>query len=395
MNVIDASSVADLVDVDAMLRIASGAVRFRSQIPNEGEIASFLADQMRAVGGFDEVILQPVVGDRCNVIGIVRGQSGSGPNILLNGHVDVGRPFGDWTRDPYEPEIRDGWLYGHGLADMKGAVAAQIVAASAVSRSKVVRTGDVVVSAVVHHDVCGLGTKFFLGGWDAPIHAAINGEPTNLKIQVAHGGAWQFEITTFGREAHTSRREEGIDAITSMMKVLTALDDTVLTFDESARFGCLPRLVVGEIQGGTAPSRTAGRCVIRGDIRTVPGMTQELMKSDIERVLDRLREADGEFRAEVRGTVYQRPYRTDETSDIIALVREAHLTTVGHEPELTDALPVSAYVTDTADLARAGIPTVIYGPFDWRPDPDERVRVDDLVTSAKVYAQAALRFVSA
>jgi len=389
----DAAAVADLVDVDALLSIAAGMVRFPSQIPNEAALGAFVVERMRSIGGFDEVIVQPVIGDRVNVIGIVRG-SGSGPNIVLNGHLDVGAPLGAWTRDPYEPEIEDGFLYGHGLSDMKGAVAAQIAAASAIARSPLKRSGDVVVTAVIHHDVCGLGTKFFLGSWDRPIHAAINGEPTDLKIQLAHGGAWQFELVTYGRAVHSSRKEDGINAITAMARVMAALDDSVLTHDPELEFGGLPRLVIGQIEGGTSPSRTAERCAIRGDIRTLPGMTQETLLADLERVLESLRADHPDFKAEVRGTVYQRPFRVDEASPVVGLIQSAHRDVVGRDPDVTDELPVSAYVTDSTDLARAGIPTVLYGPCAWRTDPNERVRVDDLVTAARVYAVAALRFVS-
>jgi len=385
-------AVQSHVDEANLVALASGMVPFASQIPNEGQLAEFLSGEMRKLGCFDEVILQPVVAGRCNVIGVVRG-SGTGKNMLLNGHLDIPHPYGTWSRDPYQPAVEDGWLYGLGLGDMKAAVACQIIAAAAVARSGVARAGDLVVSAVVHHDVCGLGTKFFLSSWDEPIHAAINGEPSDLKLQVAHGGAWQFEITVRGRAAHISRSEDGVNAISKMMTILRSLDASRLTYDPAQAVPGLPRLVVGEVQGGSSPSRTAERCTARGDIRIVPRMTPASLKADLERLIADLRTLDPELVAEVRGLVYQRPFRIDADATIVQLVRWAHETVTGRDAVITDGLPVSSYVTDSSDLLRAGIPTVVYGPSDWQTVPDERVRVDDLVTAARVYALAAARFI--
>ena len=200
------------IDVDELVELAAGLARIPSEIPNEAAIAQFLADAMRKSGAFDEVILQDVVPGRPNVIGIVRG-SGEGPNLLLNGHIDTGAPSGEWSRDPYDSYVADGYLYGFGLTDMKGAVACMVKAAEAVGRANIRLQGDLVVTAVIHHDVCGLGTKFFLASNDRPFAMAINGEPTGLRLQLAHGGAWQFELTTYGYSgAHKpTRSRRGCD----------------------------------------------------------------------------------------------------------------------------------------------------------------------------------------
>ena len=107
------------IDTDELVALAGGLARIPSQIPNEGTVANYLAAEMRKSGAFDEVNLQDVVAGRPNVIGVVRG-SGGGPNILLNGHIDTGAPSGEWSRDPYDAYVEDGYLYGFGLTDMKG-----------------------------------------------------------------------------------------------------------------------------------------------------------------------------------------------------------------------------------------------------------------------------------
>ena len=73
-------------------------------------------------------------------------------------------------------------------------------------------------------------------------------------------------------------------------------------------------------------------------------------------------------------------------------VRRAHADVSGSEAVVSAGLPVSGYVTDSSDFLRHGIPTAVYGPGDWTVDPDERIRIDDLVTATRVYALAATRF---
>jgi acetylornithine deacetylase len=370
-------------------------VRIPSQIPNEGPLAEFLAAEMERSGAFDEVILQTLVPGRPNVIGVVHG-TGDGPNVVLNGHMDSLQPIGKWTRDPYSPDVEDGWLYGLSLTDMKGGVASLIEATRAIGRARARLSGSVTVTAVVHHGIPGVGTKYFLDAWDRPIHAAINGEPTDLKIQVAHGGCWQFQLTTYGKPVHNSRREEGVDAIRKMMSVLSGLDESILTNDGDVENSIpgLPRMVVGVIEGGPAPSRTAERCIARGDVRIPPGMTQQSLMHDFERYLDRLRQSDPQLKVTVSQIVHQRPYRIAADAPIVCTLAEAARTVTGQSPVISDTLPASAYVTDSPDFMRNGIPTVVYGPGDWKVEPDERIRIDDLVTAARVYALTAARIAS-
>jgi acetylornithine deacetylase len=386
-------SVLDRVDPDGVVELARGMVRIPSQIPNEGPLAEFLAAEMRQSKLFDEVILQTVVAGRPNVIGVIHGEA-DGPNVALNGHMDSLLPIGAWTRDPYSPDVEDGWLYGLSLTDMKAGLACLIEAARAVARSDVRRRGSIFVTAVMHHGIPGLGTKFFLSSWDRPIHAAINGEPTNLRVQTAHGGCWQFELTTHGVPVHNSRREEGIDAIRKMMHVLSTLDESCLTVDPAQSIPGLPRMVVGVIEGGPAPSRTAAKCLARGDIRISGGMTQDTLLADFERYLDGLRADDPDLRVDVAPVVYQRPYRIADDAPIVRSMARAHQLVTGAPPEISDSLPASAYVTDAPDFVRHGATTVVYGPGDWKVEPDERIRIDDMLTATRSYAVAIASIVS-
>jgi acetylornithine deacetylase len=329
------------------------------------------------------------VARRYNVIGVVRG-TGEGKRLLLNGHLDVPLPVAGWTRDPYGPTVQDGWIYGNGVTDMKGGVASIVAAGAAIVRSGVRLEGDLVVAAVMHHDTSGVGTKFLLQSLDVPVDYGIVGEPTDLALQLAHGGACQFELSVTGRTAHVSRREDGIDAIRKMTRLLDRLADDTFTCTTDSRLPYLPRVVVGQIAGGTGPGRTANSCWVRGDVRIAPGMSGTTVLADLRRLIERARQDDPGLEASARILVTQTPFTVGETSPIVRIVREAHERVLGAPPRLTTALPAGAFVTDAADISRVGIPAVVYGPCEWRQVPDERARMEDLVQAARVYVQSAV-----
>src|SRR5439155_7402962 len=170
-----------------------------------------------------EVELQDVVEDRPNVVAILRGQP-EYQSCLLNGHLDHSTMVGPWSRDPADPWVEGGVVYGGGIQDMKGGVASLCTGAAAIAQSKIERRGDLILTAVMHHDTTGVGTKYFLAACPWRIDTGINGEPTNLAVQLFHGGAWVFEVEMRGVSRHQARLEEGVNAISGMRRVLERLD---------------------------------------------------------------------------------------------------------------------------------------------------------------------------
>jgi acetylornithine deacetylase len=185
-----------------------------------------------------------------------------------------------------------------------------------------------------------------------------------------------------------------VDAIKKMMRVLDGLNESILTGDGAHAIPGLPRMVVGVIEGGPSPSRTAERCTARGDIRISPGMTQQSLMADFERYLAGLRQADSQLQVTVSQIVHQRPYRIAPETPIVRTLADATQRITGRAALISDSLPASAYVTDAPDFMRHGVPTVVYGPGDWKVEPDERIRIDDMLTAARVYALTAARIAS-
>ena len=305
----------------------------------ETEIASYVAAWLEAAGL--EVEVDEAAPGRPSVVGIARGHGG-GQSLLLNAHMDTVGYAG--MEHPLEPRIEDGRLYGRGAYDMKGSLAAIMVAGAEAANENL--RGDVLVTAVADEEVASVGSEAV-----AQCHAsdaAIVSEPTQLRLAVAHKGFVWLEIETFGRAAHGSRPDLGIDAIVRMGRVLTGLGalDEALRANPSHHLLGSGSLHASLIEGGQELSSYAERCLLQLERRTVPGETPALVEEQVRQVLDG---DDGE----VRTTFVREPFEVSEEESVVEMV----LRHAG-EPEVVGV----PFWADSAVFAAAGIPTVLFGP---------------------------------
>ena len=326
----------------------------------EGEAAAFVARWCREHGLDAEVL----GGDRPSVIAVRRG-TGGGRSLLLNGHLDtVGHAGMD---APLEPRVAGGRLYGRGSYDMKGALAAILVAATTTG----VLRGDVVLTLVADEELGSIGTEAVLERVSAD--AAVVVEPTELQLAVAHRGFVAFEIETAGVAAHGSRSDLGVDAIAKMGPVLVALDELQTRLQEGERHPLVGTASIHAslIEGGQELSSYPARCVLTGERRTLPGET----RAEVEREL-----RDIAVDARVRIGPSREPYEADRDHPFVELMARAAGAT-----EHAGAL----FWTDAALVAAAGIPTVLFGPsgagahaeVEWVDIPSLE-RVHDVVVAA-------------
>jgi acetylornithine deacetylase len=303
----------------------------------EAEAARFVADWLERAG-LDVDVVEPLPG-RPSVIGRARGRGG-GRTLMLNAHLDT---VGVETMEaPFDPRVEDGRLYGRGSYDMKGALAAAMVAAVE-ARGRNLR-GDVVVTAVADEELGSLGTEAILEHVHAD--AAIVCEPTELRVAVAHRGFAGFEIETHGVAAHGSRPDLGVDAIARMGHVLVALEELDSQLQAGRRHPLVgsASLHASLIEGGQELSSYPARCLLSGERRTLPGESLE----DVEA---QLRAAAGD--ADVRVFVSRQPFETDERHALVETV------TAAAQTKGVVGLP---FWTDAALIAAAGTPTVLFGP---------------------------------
>ncbi|HET9967284.1 MAG TPA: M20/M25/M40 family metallo-hydrolase, partial [Streptosporangiaceae bacterium] len=313
---------------------------------------------------------------------VVRGGGSSARSLLLCGHLDtVGVSE---MSDPLSPVVRGDRLYGRGAYDMKGGLAAALIAGREAAR----RGLEVIVAAVADEEHSSLGVQEVLRHVRAD--AAIVTEPTELTVATAHRGFVWTEIGVAGVAAHGSRPHLGVDAIMKTGPILTALDD----LNERLRGQEHPRLGRGFvhaslIQGGREESTIPDSCTLTIERRTLPGETTEDTERDIAGLLDRCRAADPALRVSSRTTLARAPFEVADDEPIVQAVARATEATTGKPAELAGA----SYWADAAFIAAAGIPTVLFGPDgDGAHAREEWVSLPGTVACAQALTAAALDF---
>jgi acetylornithine deacetylase len=321
--------------------------------------------------------LEEVAPRRPNVVAHI-GSSNAKPALMLVAHIDtVGA--GD-MREPFTPRVRDGKLYGRGALDIKSGVAAMCAAAVSVARdvaSGVLRLARPFMSAAVADEECNsIGTQELLRRGRSAEFAIVL-EPTDLQLVVAHKGYAWFEIVTHGRAAHGSLPSEGRDAVRMMGRVLVALDELEKKLTARAPHPRLGNasLHASLIEGGQELSSYPAECRLQLERRMLPGETVVSVEAELREMLEALEDASrkaGEntkgksagdenvaaFHATLRGGLGSRPaYEIDEGSALVKRASAAVRRACGK----CELASMSAW-TDTALLAAAGIPGIVFGP---------------------------------
>ena len=324
-----------------------------------------------------------------NVIVRLPGR-GDGPGLLLNGHLDANFVKDGWSHDPLDPWVADGKVFGGAVTDMLGGLASMMETMRAAADLEPL-PGDLVFLANMYHDSNGLGTKYALATGDAWPGYAINGEPTSLSIMTRHGGCVKFELRFAGRTAHVSRSEEGADALAAAVAAHRTLTRTPLPFTSSPDPGLpgLPHLQVGILNAGIAPGEVPELATLRGDLRTVPGMTWASIEQDLEAVV--ASSVPPGVSGSVRCLVRQRSFEGKASGPLYEALSEAHRAVRGTPPGVDVDAGSRRFVTDATDLQAAGIESLVYGPSAWHLGPDEAIDIAEMTDAARVYLATAAR----
>jgi acetylornithine deacetylase/succinyl-diaminopimelate desuccinylase-like protein len=344
----------------------------------EAEIARFVAEWCERAG-LETTLTEPAPG-RPNVVAVARG-SGGGRTLMLNAHTDTVGVAG--MSQPLAARLEGGRLYGRGTYDMKGSLAACMLATAEAARRGL--RGDVVLTAVSDEEFASVGTEAVAASIRAD--AAIVAEPTEMQIAVAHRGFVCFEIETIGRAAHGSRPHLGIDAIAKMGRVLVGieeLDRELRAHPTHARLGS-GSVHASLIEGGQEYSSYPARCLLQAERRTIPGETAELAEGEIRDILSASGRDDPEFAGEVRVVAAREPFEVAEDAELVGVLRRC-AAAAGVDPEIVGV----SFWADSALLAASGIPTVLFGPRGEGAHAEvEWVDVGDLERCIEIYAAVA------
>ncbi len=346
---------------------------------------------------------------RTNVIG--RYETGRpGPTIHFNGHLDVVEVGQGWRHDPFAGAIENGRIYGRGTCDMKGGLAAAVVAVEALIDSGLPLVGAIEVSGTVDEETGGFGGVAHLaklGLFSKPrVDHVIIPEPLNVdRVCIGHRGVWWAEIETQGRIAHGSMPFLGDCAIRHMSAFVAALEAEVFprlagrrtampVVPDAARASTLN---LNAIAAGTAPDGTGlpaacvpDRCRLTLDRRYLIEEHIDEVRAEITAVLDRLAGERPGFAFAVRELMHVAPIMTEPTSPVPQAVARAIEAVIGRPA----AFVASPGTYDQKHIARIGHlhDCIAYGPgiLDLAHQPDEFVVIADLVAAMRVMALATL-----
>jgi acetylornithine deacetylase len=304
--------------------------------------------------------------------------------LAILAHIDtVGA--GDMP-DPFTPRERDGRLYGRGALDIKSGVAAMCAAAIAARDAGAIQK-PLLIAAVVDEECDSIGTEALLKSCTAD--AAIVIEPTDLRLTIAHKGYAWLEIVTQGRAAHGSLPSEGRDAIRMMGRVLNILDALDRKLASLAPHSLLGHgsLHASVIRGGQELSSYPAECRLQLERRMLPDESASEVEVELRTLVAGLAARDPDFRATVRGLGSRSAYEISHDAPIVRLVSNAIRKTLG-----SDAAEQSVGMapwTDTALLADAGIPGIVFGPSGrGLHGKEEYVELDSVVQCSEILLEA-------
>jgi acetylornithine deacetylase len=351
----------------------------------EGEIGAYVADSLNSLGL--ETTTHEVEPGRMNVVGILKGK-GDGQSLLLNAHMDTVGVEG-MIHDPFGAVVKEGRLYGRGAQDMKGSLAAMMAAVKALKEHNFELRGDVLLTAVADEEYASIGTEDLVQHYSAD--AAIVTEPTNMTLSLAHRGFIWFEMETFGRAAHGSRYQDGIDANMRMGHFLSRLDTLEKELRHRQPYPRIgpPSLHVARLQGGSEPSIYAAHCMAQIERRTVPGESLEQATSEIQNIIDLLTASDPTFKAKLKATFERSPFEVAQDTQIVQVLTNAYQDHSGKTPAHTG----QPFWTDAAILADAGIETVLIGPIGaGLHSKEEWVDIQSVFDLAWILAETAIQY---
>ncbi|MEO0653736.1 MAG: acetylornithine deacetylase/succinyl-diaminopimelate desuccinylase family protein [Pseudomonadota bacterium] len=345
---------------------------------------------------------------RWNIVARREG-AGDGDCVHFNSHTDVVEVGHGWTTDPFGGEVKDGRVYGRGSCDMKGGLAASIIAVEAFLEAVPDWQGAIEISGTADEETGGYGGVAWLAerGYFAPekVGHVIIPEPLNKdRICLGHRGVWWAEIETKGRIAHGSMPFLGDCAVRHMGAVLAEMEAHLFPLLASKRteMPVVPEgarqstLNINSIHGGEAEPEEGftgfpapcvpDRCRIIIDRRFLIEESIDEVKGEVRDLLERVRAERPEFSYEIRELHEVLPSMADRDAPVVQTTAAAVERVLARTPEFV----CSPGTYDQKHIDRIGRlkNCIAYGPgiLDLAHQPDEWVGIDDMVDSAKVMA---------
>ncbi|WP_423799547.1 M20 family metallopeptidase [Neobacillus sp. SAB-20_R2A] len=384
-------SIYEMVNVEESVQFLQSLIQENSVNPDGNEkrvaeaIETFLASSKL------QVELDDLGSNRANLFVTYPDRKTEERYLVYSGHFDT-VPTGkvEWQHDPFSGEIAGNKMYGRGTTDMKAGVAAMILAMEYLSRAGVKLKGKLQFVGTAGEEVDGYGAKTVVQkGQIDKATAMVISEPSENEIYNAHKGCLWLEITTYGKTAHGSMPDQGVNAILAMNELINALLMYEFSYTPHPILGH-PTLNVGTIEGGVKTNVVPDQCSVTLDIRTVPGQDIDRILKDIEEMLKGIAE---KTKASYQIKIINRmeSVSTKESDEFVQMAVRTGKKELNLELNPTG---VNYYTDASVYQPHLQIPTFIFGPGHPKlaHQPDEYVEIDKFIESIRYFMALAIEY---
>ena len=395
---------------DEIVSMSCDVINIPSATGEELQMAQYMQSALKGLGL--DVTWQEVEESRANVVARWVG-TGGGKNLMFNGHMDTSNTGHEefLTGIGYKPHavVKDGFIYGLGIYNMKGALVCYTHAVKALQRAGVRLKGDLIVAAVAgeiektqwgefkgkEYRGYGCGTHYLVNHGVLP-DMCILGEPTDMHLVLEHFGSMWVRISCTGIYVHTAFCEgrEELNSIRRMLELTPPILAWIDKWREKAAYGGKKAIVnLGGIRGGHAwrASRTPEKADLFLDVRVPPTIPMAAARREIQQVFFELQKKHPDWGLEFETYVSVPGARISEEHEMIRAIERNHERIMGDSPNRE----VVTWCSDASVLSRYGVETVNYGPSSGPRDKEgEKVLIQTLVDITKIYALTAAELCS-
>lgn len=332
--------------------------------------------------------------DRPVVVGSKKPENNDGKSLILQAHIDVvdAGPKSHWETEPYIPTVKDNKMYGRGILDMKGGLAANIFAVKALEKMNEPLHGEVQIQTVIEEEVTGNGALALLqAGYTAD--AALIPEPTQHRILTSQVGVIYLRVTVRGVGAHVEKADEAVNATMNAFKIIEALEkyrEFINSQEKHEAFKHHPHplnINVGKIQGGDWTSSVPVETTFEARIGCYPGTDPADIQKEVRDWIIEACEKDEWLKDNLPEIEFfgfkAHGFEMDIENDLYRILAESHKEVTGKKVE---NLSFTA-TTDVRAFDEFGIPVTCYGPLgNYMHAPNEYIDLDSLRHTTKVIA---------
>lgn len=384
----------DLIRIDSVIRPETGNT--------EARVVRFIAGWIRSELKM-EPLIQEVLPGRQNII-VTIDSGKKGPCLMLEGHMDVvseGNPD-LWRYDPFGAVIEDGKIYGRGSCDMKAGLAVNLLTAKAMLTSGVAFKGKLRLGLVCDEEDLMLGIQDYIKqGHADDVDACLVSEPEENMLCLSMKGALRAVVRVKGKMSHGAMPLTGINPSLRMARIILAFEayeaSQIDRYGEDEYLGW-PSVTFTVVQsppeGEPAQLNVMpAESMAYVDIRTIPGQDHQVIKQQLQRILDRLAQEDPDFNATLEFIADKPIVSMGKQEPIVRISARAYQDITGQEPVYNG---VSGATDGTYLRDLKGIPCLVNGPGP-RHLPhqlDEYVEIDELVESLQIYLLSTYRYLN-